>query len=80
MNARVQRWGNSLAIRIPKAFAEEAGLQADGEVEITVRDGQLIVTKKAIKPYSLDDLLASVTAENRHGVWDMGPAIGEEIW
>lgn len=78
MHAHIQRWGNSLAIRIPKAFAQEAGLQADSEVEITLRDGEIVVRKRPT--YSLDDLLALVTPENRHEEWDMGPAVGKEVW
>ncbi len=50
MNTHVQRWGNSLAVRIPKAFAEEAGLQANDEIEITVRDGQIVLTLSGINP------------------------------
>ncbi len=80
MNGRIQRWGNSLAIRVPKAFAEETGLQADGEVEITRRDGEIVVRPKSTLTYSLDDLLAGVTSENRHEEWDMGPAVGKEVW
>jgi antitoxin MazE len=80
MNTHVQRWGNSLAVRIPKAFAEEAGLQANDEIEITVRDGQIVLTPRKAKTYSLDNLLAGVTDENRPGEWDMGPAVGNEVW
>ncbi len=80
MNTHVQRWGNSLAIRIPKAFAEETGLQPDDEVEITVREGQIILTPMKVKAYALEELLAGITPENRPGEWDMGPAVGREVW
>ncbi|MEI8178082.1 MAG: AbrB/MazE/SpoVT family DNA-binding domain-containing protein [Aestuariivirga sp.] len=43
MHSRVKRWGNSLAVRIPKAFALEAGLAPDTEVDVSVRDGNVIV-------------------------------------
>jgi antitoxin MazE len=80
MNTHIQRWGNSLAIRIPKAFAEETGLQANDQVELTIRDGQIILTPIKSKTYSLDDLLAGVTAENRHNEWDTGTTAGNEVW
>jgi antitoxin MazE len=80
MNTHVQRWGNSLAIRIPKAFAEEAGLQPNDEVEITVHEGQIVLTPKKVKTYVLDQLLKEVTPENRPDEWDMGPAVGRESW
>lgn len=80
MNTHVQRWGNSLAIRIPKVFADETGLEPNDEVEITVRDGQIVLTPMKSKPYSLDDLLAGITPENRHDEWEMGSAVGNETW
>jgi len=80
MNSRVQRWGNSLAIRIPKAFAEETGLQPNDEVEISVQEGQIVVTPVQRYSYSLDNLLAGVTADNRPDEWDMGSTAGNEVW
>ncbi len=46
MNTKIQKWGNSLGLRIPKSFAEEAGVEAGSEVDLTVEDGQLIVRGK----------------------------------
>ena len=80
MNTHVQRWGNSLAVRIPKIFADEAGLEANDEIEISVQDGQIVLTPIKTKKYSLDELVAGITPENRHDEWDMGPAVGNEIW
>ncbi len=80
MKTHIQRWGNSLAIRIPKAFTEEAGLQPNDEVEITLREGQIVLTPKKAKTYTLEELLKGVTPENRPDEWDMGPAAGREAW
>jgi antitoxin MazE len=79
MKARVQRWGNSLALRIPKAFASELGLDSGSEVEIALGDGALSVTPTP-QLYRLDELLAGVTAANRHGEEDFGPPAGGEAW
>src|SRR5215510_11713878 len=80
MNTNIRRWGNSLAIRIPKAFAEETGLQPDDEVEITVQNGQIILTPVKHKRYSLDELLADMPSDSEHSEWDMGPDVGDEVW
>jgi len=78
MKTRVQKWGNSLALRIPKSFAEEAGLRPNATVELSLVDGALVV--QPIAPLTLDELLRGVTDENRPGEWDTGPATGKEVW
>jgi antitoxin MazE len=80
MKARVQKWGNSLALRIPKAFAAEARLSEDSPVELSLVKGKLVVRALAIEPPTLDELLRGVTDENIHGEWDTGPAVGKEAW
>lgn len=79
MRARVQKWGNSLALRIPKAAAEACALENGAEVNLSMDDGRLVVS--AILPrYTLDELLAGVTPENVHG--EIGPqgSVGLEAW
>lgn len=78
--SRVQKWGNSLALRIPKPFAEAAGLTADSPVEIRVEDGQLVIRPVARPDLTLDDLLAGITEANLHGEVDSGAAAGGEAW
>ena len=78
MKTQVQKWGNSLAVRIPKAFADEVGLAAESIIELTVTDGQLTLTP--VKPYTLNDLLAQVTDENLHNEIDFGQPVGDETW
>jgi antitoxin MazE len=80
MRARVQRWGNSLALRIPKAFATETALESGSEVELTLDEGRLIVTPLTSPSYELEDLLAQVTPENLHGEVDTGSSVGDEAW
>ena len=80
MRTHVQKWGNSLALRIPKSFATEVGLQRETAVEISLVDGKLVITPVAKPKLTLKQLLAKVTKENlRHEV-DTGPAIGNETW
>ena len=80
MKTRVQKWGNSLAVRIPKSFAEEAGLDADAAVELSLVGGTLVVKPIKPQPLTLGELLRGVTDENLPGEWDTGPAVGREVW
>jgi len=80
MHTKVQKWGNSLAVRIPKALAEEAGLEQGKPVDVRCVDGELRIRKRRRKRYDLDELLASVPDDYDEGEWDTGPAVGKEIW
>lgn len=80
METRVQKWGNSLALRIPKPFATEAGIEANSPVEIALVDGKLIVTPMAGPQPTLAELLAQVEETNLHGEVDTGPTTGKEVW
>jgi antitoxin MazE len=80
MRARVQKWGNSLALRIPRSFAAETQIQADSEVDLALEGGRLVITPVTPPAVTLEELLAGVTEENRHGEWDTGPAVGSEVW
>jgi antitoxin MazE len=79
MRARVQKWGNSLALRIPRSAAEACSLESGAEVDLAMDDGRLVVTR-VTERYRLDDLLAGVTPENLHG--EVGPqgSVGLEAW
>jgi antitoxin MazE len=80
MKTRVQKWGNSLALRIPKAFAEEAGLAENAPVELSLKGGGLVVQPEAPRKLTLEELLRGVTEDNLPGEWDTGPAVGKEVW
>ena len=80
MMSRVQKWGNSLALRIPKPLAAEVGLKNNSPVELSLCEGKLIITPSVTPAVSLDDLLAKVTKKNLHGEVDTGPARGAEVW
>ena len=80
METRVQRWGNSLALRIPKSMADEAGLKDNSPVHLTLRDKQLVVVPVLKATLSLDALLAQVTDDNLHREVDTGTAVGGEAW
>jgi antitoxin MazE len=80
MRTRVQKWGNSLALRIPKSFAAEVGLRKEAPVEISLADGGLVIRPVIEPKLTLKQLLAKVTKENLHHEVDTGPAVGKETW
>jgi antitoxin MazE len=80
MVTKVQKWGNSLALRIPKAFAVEAQLENDSFVEISFVKGQIIITPVLAPSWTMDELLAGVTEDNLHNEVDTGFAVGNEVW
>jgi len=79
MKTRIQKWGNSLALRIPKSFAAETGLREDTPIELSLVEGKLIVQPLSNEPLTLDELLRGITDQNLHDEWDTGPAVGKEI-
>lgn len=80
MRTRVRKWGNSLALRIPRPLALEAGLAEDTLVDVRPIDGKLLVTPVPARGPTLEDLLAGVTAQNLHSEVPTGPAAGREQW
>jgi antitoxin MazE len=80
MRARIQKWGNSLALRVPKGVAELVGLAEGGEVELAVEDGSVVVKPVRQRRYSLHELVAGITDENRHDEVETGPGVGNEAW
>ena len=80
MVTKVQQWGNSLGLRIPRAYAEEAKVSAGSSVEISVEGGTLVVRPLAARKYKLADLLAGVKPRNLHREVSTGRAVGREAW
>ena len=80
METRVQKWGNSLGLRIPKPFAQEMGIEPNSSVDIALADGKLVITPVVDPALTLAQLLAKVTDGNLHGEVDPGPAVGLEVW
>jgi len=83
MKVEFLRWGNSLALRVPKAFAQEVGAAEGKRAELTVENGALVV--KVAKPkrrrrYDLARLVDAISEENRHAEADWGAPRGNEVW
>jgi antitoxin MazE len=80
MEIKVKKWGNSLALRIPKPYADKAGLKNDSQVELSIVDGKLVIAPAVEAKFSLEQLLAQVTKDNLHDEIDTGTATGREVW
>jgi len=80
MTGTIQKWGNSLALRIPSSLAKDARLAQGAVVELALVDGQLVVKPKARRRYSLTQLLKGVRRDNLHGEHDWGAPKGRESW
>ena len=80
MVTKIQKWGNSLGLRIPKSFAVEADIDEGSEVDIAIQEGKLVITPSRKPRYELVDLLAKVSKKNRHEEIDTGEPVGGEVW
>lgn len=78
MHANVRKWGNSAAVRLPAAVMEEAKLSLDQAVDVRVVDGEVVI-RRARPRYTLKELCAQITPENRHEETDWGSDVGREI-
>ncbi|MGI8825378.1 MAG: AbrB/MazE/SpoVT family DNA-binding domain-containing protein [Chloroflexota bacterium] len=80
MRTRVQKWGNSLAVRIPKFLAGQVGLDENIPVEMWMADGKVMIEPAPDEDFTLDQLLAGVTEANLHREVETGTAVGNEAW
>ena len=80
MRTKIQRWGNSLGLRIPRSFAEEAGVGAGSEVDLSIRNGDLVVKPARRRTYQCKELVRKITAKNVHGEVGTGGPVGREVW
>ncbi len=78
MYTSIQKWGNSQAIRLPKAILEMAGLNQNDRVELKVHDGNVVIIPlKKHRP--LADRIAEYQGEYNCQEWDTGKPVGEEV-
>jgi antitoxin MazE len=80
MKATIQKWGNSLALRIPKSFATHSSITQGTVVDLSLDNGRMIVEPSKEHEYSLEYLLSRVTKKNLHSEVDFGAPVGKEVW
>ena len=78
MSAKIQKWGNSLGVRIPKSVIEKTNLHENSEIEIEHKNGTIIIFP-AKKQFSLDTLVNQITKDNLHEEGTFAPE-GNEVW
>ncbi len=76
----VAKWGNAPAIRIPKSVMEKANLREGDAVDFEVERPGVIIVRAARVQRTLEDLVAGITPQNRHGETDWGKPKGNEVW
>ena len=80
MKARVQKWGNSLAIRIPQSLGADSRLIQGAEVDIVTEYGRLVIPPSSNWSDRWDALLDQISIDNIHPETDFGPPLGNEFW
>jgi antitoxin MazE len=80
MQTRIQKWGNSLGLRIPRSIAAEAQVKEGATVDLSVDSGRLVVRPCRPRRYALADLLRKVSRQNLHGEVSTGKPSGREAW
>ncbi len=79
MRVAIRKWGNSLALRIPRTLAADSHLISGSQVDVALEDGRLIVAP-VTAGMTLDALLAAITPDNLHGEISTGRRVGREAW
>lgn len=80
MPVQIQKWGNSLTLRIPKSFAALIKIEPGSYVDLSAGGGKLIASPLDEQEYLLEQLLAGITDQNIHAEFDTGNATGKESW
>ncbi len=80
MITKIQKWGNSLAVRIPLAVAKETQLSSGETVDLASHDGQIVIVPVRQQRYKLADLLKGIKPHNQHDEVSSGTAVGKEVW
>ena len=80
MKTTAQKWGNSLAIRVPKSVAMQIGLKAQDDLDLEIHEGNIVLRPHLRRVYRLQDLVKQITPENVHDEIDTGIPVGREIW
>jgi antitoxin MazE len=79
MKSTIQKWGNSLAVRIPRPLTREVHIEQGSLVEVTVDKGSIVVTPDPEPAFRLEELLDQITESNLHGEIPTGGPVGREI-
>jgi antitoxin MazE len=77
---KILKWGNSLGLRIPKSFANEAGIEEGSAVDISLDGDRIVIRPAEPVRYKISDLVSEIREDNIHEEIDTGDAVGREGW
>ncbi len=80
MRVKVQKWGNSIALRIPKSFANQTSIKSGSSVDLSINDGKLIIEPLTQDNYDLKTLLSEIKETNLHKEYLSDIPKGKELW
>ena len=80
MLTKIQKWGNSLGLRIPKSFAAEAEVEEGSTVDLAIENGELVIRPVRRPRLTLEAMLAGITEQNLHEEIGTGVSVGREEW
>ena len=80
MRSKVQLWGNSLALRIPKYIAKQININNGSDVDVSLEEEKIIIKPIKDNRELLDDLLSRINKDNIHKEEDFGEPVGGETW
>jgi antitoxin MazE len=80
MHVSIQKWGNSLALRIPRAMAQDLELGRGAVVNLKLKKKTLMLTPVPKRSWSLKRLLSGVTERHLHRETETGKPMGREAW
>lgn len=79
MKTKIQKWGNSLGVRLPKSITEQKELKAGLAVSVLIQNNQIVI-EPIVEEMSLDSMMTSVTSKNLHKETDWTESLGNEVW
>jgi antitoxin MazE len=77
MQTHIQKWGNSMGVRIPMQLAKELHLHPGSRVTLEIENGKLVLQ---VPQYDLDSMLEAITPTNRHHLMLDDDQTGSEEW
>ena len=80
MLVKIQKWGNSMALRIPKSFANQVSIKPGSSVDLSIREGKLIIEPLMPEEYDLKILVEAINETNLHNEYMIDQPRGKEIW
>lgn len=80
MHATVQKWGNSLALRLPKPFTAEINIAENSVVDISIQNNQIVIKPLKKAPINVDELINAISPDNLYAEVSMGLPVGNEVW